>query len=314
MKRTGKVLSLALTLALFASLILAALNRQAIYDWSRLRNYSPTLQIAQLADQTTMNDKGRNIFYAQHPELDDRTGFSQRCSGFGEQTIVLGCYTNTRGLAGSIYLFDVQDDRLNGVEEVTAAHEMLHAAYDRLSPKERKHIDQLTQQVADSLTDERIKSTIASYRERDPNVVPNELHSIIGTEVRNLPPELETYYKKYFTNRAQIVTYAEQYEGVLTERRSKADQLEVEINGLKTEIDQLEKTLTDQKDSLDRDRPDIKTQAQADTYNARVAAYNTHIRQLNQLITQHNQKVDEYKANAVEQQELYKSLDSRPTL
>jgi hypothetical protein len=310
MKRFAKLLSFFLTVAIVASSGWALLNRQVIYDWMRLRDYSPTLEIAQLAEQTTMSDKGRKLFYTQHPELDDRDAFSQHCSGFGEQTIVLGCYISNQG----IYLFDIQDQRLDGVEQVTAAHEMLHAAYDRLGSKERQHVDQLTQRVADSLADERIKNTIASYRQRDPNVVPNELHSIVGTEVRSLPPELETYYKKYFTNRAQIVTFAEQYEGALTERRNKADALELEINGLKAEIDVLEKTLAQQKEDLDRDRPAITTQAEANAYNGRVAAYNAHIRELNNLINQHNQKVDEYKANAVEQQELYKSLDSRPTL
>ncbi len=41
------------------------------------------------------------------------------------------------------------------------------------------------------------------------------MHSVLGTEVANLPPALENYYKQYFTNRQAIVNYANQYEGVI---------------------------------------------------------------------------------------------------
>jgi len=301
---------LVVLLVLLGGLGVVWTQRQNIYDWSRLRDYSPSIGITQLATDTTMNDTARKIFYVQHPELNDRDAFNQHCQGFGEHTIVLGCYAPLQG----IYLFDVQDPRLTGVEQVTAAHEMLHAAYDRLSNNDRKHIDVLTQQVFEQQTDERLKNTIEAYRQRDPAVVPNELHSIIGTEVRKLPQELEDYYSRYFANRAQIVGFADQYAGVITERRTQADNLELEINGLKNEIDQLEKTLQEQQDDLEHDRAGITTQSQANAFNARVAAYNSYIHQLNDLIARHNQLVDEYKANVVEQQELFKALDSRPTL
>ena len=289
---------------------MAWMQRQAIYDWARLRDYNPSPDVARLATETTMNDTGRHLFYVYHPELNDRATFGQKCTNIDEQTIVLGCYVSNTG----IYLFDVDDPRLEGVEQVTAAHEMLHAAYDRLGATERSKVDLLTQQTLDSLANERIKTTIESYRSRDPGVVPNELHSIIATEVRDIPPELETYYKKYFDNRAQIVAFSERYEGVLTARRTRASTLEIELTGLREEIEQLEKTLADQREQLQHDRPDVDTQEEVASYNTRVNAYNGHIRELNNLISRHNKLVEEYKANAVEQQELFKALDSRPTL
>lgn len=310
MKRTGRVLSLAITVAVFGAAGWAWLNRQAIYDWTRLRDYDPPAAIVQLADATTMNDDGRHLFYVHHPELNDRKAFNQNCSGFGEETIVLGCYVERLG----IYIFDIDDKRLAGVEEVTAAHEMLHAAYERLSEDERKYVDGLTEQAFKSLTDERIKQTIASYRSQGSSVIPNELHSIIGTEVRNIPAELERYYERYFTNRAEVASYSERYEGVLTERRNQSATLELQITGLKHEIDQLEKALSSEQQSLSADRAGVNTQAEADAYNARVAEYNASIRELNVLIRQHNALIEEYKKNALEQQELFNALDSRPTL
>ena len=299
--------------ALFLVLVVALLTwsqRQAIYDWSRLRDYEPPDQIAQLAFDTTMNNSARQLFYVHHPQLNDREDFNANCSGFGEHTIVLGCYVSHQG----IYLFDIDDPRLQGVEQVTAAHEMLHAAYDRLSTSERTHVNDLTEEAFATVADERVKQSIANYRKREPGVVPNELHSIIATEVRNIPPELEAYYKKYFTDRSAIVAFSEKYESLLTARQNKASSLEVQIAGLKQEIEQLEATLATQQRNLERDRPTVNTQPEITAFNARVITYNHDVRTLNNMISQYNALIKEYKEVALEAQDLYKALDSRPTL
>ncbi len=311
MKRFGRFLSATVLVSLIAATGWGLLNRQAVYDWTRLYHYTPPTEIETLATHTTMNDSTRRLFYVQHPELDDRASFNQHCGHFGEVTIVLGCYVSGQGL----YIFNVDDDpRLDGVKEVTTAHEMLHAAYDRLSTEERSRVDLLTEQAFANLTDQRIKDNIASYRQRDPSVVPNELHSILGTEVRQLPPELEAYYQRYFTNRAQIVDYSERYEGELTARRNTATSLENQIASLKNEIEQLEQSLQTERSALERLRPRIHTEEQVAVFNARVDAYNSNISKLNSLIEQHNALVEEYKANALEQQQLFKSLSSQPAL
>ena len=53
---------------------------------------------------------------------------------------MLGCYHSNQD---GIFLYNVQDARLAGVQQVTAAHEMLHAAYDRLSTKDKNYVDGL---------------------------------------------------------------------------------------------------------------------------------------------------------------------------
>lgn len=311
MKRFGRIFSLAVLTGLIGATAWVWINRQDVYDWFRLRDYTAPPPIAQLATDTTMNDDTRRLFYVQHPELNNRAQFNRHCGGISEATIVLGCYISGQG----IYIFDVDDDpRLSGVEQVTTAHELLHAAYDRLSEKERSRIDLLTQQAFENLTDNRIRQNIASYHDRDPSVIPNELHSILGTEVRHLPAELENYYKRYFTNRAQIVAYSERYEGELTRRRNHAASLELQIAGLKTDIEQLESSLQTERAALAQERSNVTTQEQVATFNARVDAYNANVGHLNDLIQQHNALVEEYKANAVEQQELFEALSSQPTL
>lgn len=285
-------------------------RRQDIYDWTRLRNYDPPAEIAQLAFDTTMNNDARKLFYVFRPELNNREEFNRNCSGFGEHSIVLGCFVSRQG----IYLFDIDDSRLHGVEQVTAAHELLHAAYERLGTKERANVDKMTEAAFKKVTDERIKQSINNYRQRDPSVIPNELHSILGTEVRNLPPELENYYKRYFTNRLAIVAFSEKYESSLTERRNTASAIELQISGLRTEIDLLENNLTNERNSLQQIRGGVDTEEEATAYNARVVAYNANVRELNGLIDKHNSLIEQHKEIAIEAQELYQALDSRETL
>jgi len=309
-RSSSGLLSLIFAFSLLSVTIFAWTKKQAIYDWIKLRNYVPPAEIAQLAFDTTMRDSARHIFYVNHPELNTRDEFSKNCGNTGEQTIVLGCYVSNLG----IFLFDVSDPRLEGVEQVTAAHEMLHAAYDRLGRDERARIDTLTAQTFENLNNERIVRTIENYRNRDPSIVPNELHSILGTEVRELPRELEQHYAQYFSNRAVVVTYAEKYETVLTSRRNRAATIEVQLTSLKSEIENLESRLNETRDSLRRDRDGVDTQEEVVAYNQRVNSYNADIRQLNTLIEEHNALVEEYRSVAVETQELYEALDSRPTL
>jgi len=309
--------------SLFVGLFLAGLavfawfNRYDIYDFWRLRGYDPPARVVQLADETTMTDHGRKLFYVNHPELQDKEAFNSSCT-ISEQSIVLGCYV----AQGGIYLFDITDERLNGVQQVTAAHEMLHAAYARLSSSERKRIDELTNSFFANQTDERIKETIQAYQDRDPFVVPNELHSILATEVRSLPLELETYYKQYFKDRQTIVSFSEQYEAAFNEREAKVEAYEKQLESLKISIDNLEKSLVQQEQQLASERARMNALLQSGQnqaynsavpgYNAAVRRYNSDITKIQSLIDSFNRIVAERNAIALEENELLKAIDSRP--
>ncbi len=310
MKTTSRrVGSYLFSLGLLAAVATAWFQRVALYDWWRLRDYSPPAAIVQVVTDSTMTPSARHIFYVYHPELDNRSNFNSHCSAKGEQTIVLGCYVAPVG----IYLYDVKDDRLSGVIEVTAAHEMLHAAYDRLSPKDKDHINQLITQAYAGVTDDRIRANIDNYKKQGADVT-NELHSILGTEVRNLPPELEHYYQRYFTNRSQVVAYSEKYERAFTSLKNQAQQISAQLQALKKTIDALEQQLSQQQAALESDRSSVRTQAEADSFNARVRAYNNQISYLNSLVTQYNSLRDQYNQLAVQQQQLFQAIDSRPTV
>lgn len=290
---------------------------QEIYDWARLRNYTPPTEIAALADATTMNDYGRRLFYVNRPVLQDKQSFNQNCTD-SEESIVLGCYIENKG----IYLFDVQDQRLAGVEEVTAAHEMLHAAYDRLDNEERENIDALTEQAFRTSANERVKKTVEAYRKKDPNVVPNELHSIVATEFRNIPSELEAYYAKYFSNRLAVVDFSEKYEKEFSVREELVSQYKQQLEVLKEQIERLNQELAARADDLsneyillegDRSRVDTEEfNAMARAYNAKVKAYNDDVAAVSRLIDEHNAILEKYNAVVVEENDLIKAIDSRP--
>lgn len=310
-----KISRLVLTILAVSLPVLAFWQRYAIYDEIRLYNYKAPYEIGQLANQASMLPSMTKLFFVNHPTLEDKEVFNNSCKT-AEQTIVLGCYIKGRG----IHLLKVSDSRLNGVEQVTAAHETLHAAYDRLSSSERKKVDDMTAKYIVSTTDQRLKDTIELYRQKDPSAIPNELHSILGTEVRTLPADLENYYKRYFYNRLEVVIYSEQYEQAFTDRKNQISSYDEQLAKLKAQIDNLQTTLTSKSASLISERTrlnGLKDSGQISAYNSavpdfnnRVNQYNLDIDALSSLVSQYNDIVAKRNEIAAQETELTKAIDS----
>ncbi|OGL25903.1 hypothetical protein A3E49_00215 [Candidatus Saccharibacteria bacterium RIFCSPHIGHO2_12_FULL_49_19] len=311
----------AFSIALAVGLLLALWQRQAILDWWRLQSYTPPPEVVALATDTAMTDSARRVFYVNHPELTpNETQFRQDCP-IAEQTIVLGCY---HGPQSGIFIYNVSDIRLDGVEQVTAAHEMLHAQYDRLSSDERESIDRvLVSFYESSVTDERIRKTVDSYRQTEPNDVVNEMHSIFGTEIATLPSELETYYSRYFTDRSRVVDFSARYEAEFASRLGQIAAMDQQVAQLKQSIESQEKSLTDQLAVLENESSKLDFyQGSGDTetynslvpgYNARVQAYNSGVNKLKEDINDYNQLIAERNALAVELKGLEQAIDTRLT-
>lgn len=316
-KRRVPVVSLTLTIIFTSFAVAVYINRFDLMDWWQLRSYVAPNSVATLAAQTTMNKQGKKLFYVNKPAIQEKEAFNSSCRE-NEQTIVLGCYVQNRG----IYVLNVTDVRLDGVEQVTAAHEMLHAAYQRLSLSEKTRINNLVTVAYSSLTDQRIKDNIAAYQAAKADVS-NELHSILGTEVSKLPPELETYYKQYFTDRSKIVAYSEKYETELTSRKNKivADDkvltdLEPKITANNDRLDPLHAELQAQKDRLTalRNAGDYTAyNAGVGPYNAKISSYNSIINQTNDMIAKYRSILSERNGLAQDLTTLTKALDSRIT-
>lgn len=315
-----RVFSYIATFLLLGITVTAWVQRDALFDAWRLRDYTAPAEVSKLADVTTMTDDSRRLFYVYRPAiLDDKATFSTHCTAT-EQTIVLGCYIQRDG----IYLYNVSDERLRGVVEVTAAHELLHAEYDRMSRSERQRVDELTAQVAKNLNDDRLKQTIENYRNKDASVVPNELHSILATEVRDLPDELEAHYKRYFTNRIAIVDLADAYKQAFTAREDEVKSIDNQLTTLKAQIDALNASLETQQASLKTQFEKLQQQkrsgnnaeynAGVPVYNQAVAKYNADVKLQRNLVAQYNELVERRNNLAVEENELIQALDSRETI
>ncbi len=180
-----------------------------------------------------MNDHGKFYLYASQPAIETAADFNTKCSHQEQGSAILGCYTGRY-----IYIYNVTDSKLDGIREVTIAHEMLHAAYDRLDPSEKDRINTLLQtEYAKLKTDKKFADRMAFYERTEPGELNNELHSIVGTEVASISPELESYYKTYFNDRSKVVQLHAAYESVFNDLSARSDALAAQLTSLSTTIE-----------------------------------------------------------------------------
>ena len=294
-------------------------NRDRLTDWWRLRGYTPSATVVSLADQTTMTPYARHMFYINRPQtFSSIPAFRQNCPE-NQDTIVLGCYHSGEN---GIYLYQVPDASLAGVEQVTAAHEMLHAAYGRLSASDRATLDgQLEAYYAHGLTDTQVKAQIKVYQANEPTAMHDEMDSLFGTEIAQLPAPLETYYARYFSDRTKVVAYDQQYQGQFTARQATIAADDARLAADKTIIDSEETSLKAQLAQITADRTRINSYAagnDTERYNAAVPGFNDEVSAYNADITKlradsdaYNQLVTERNQIARQLATLDKALDTR---
>lgn len=184
--------------------------------------------VAAIARTTGMTPEGELIYRASTPDVEDDNAFNQHCSIEGGA--VLGCYYQ-----GDIYVYAVTDERLAGTVDVTAAHEMLHAAYERLSDEERFRIDGLVEEAITQIpADDPVYQDLALY---PADQLADEWHSRLGTEFADLPVELEAHYARYFDDRALVIDLSVRATAVFRELQAQIDALVAEIDSLDAPLD-----------------------------------------------------------------------------
>jgi hypothetical protein len=293
------------------------LKHDPILDWLAARGYEPSAQVERLTVHTTMKPYAKRLFYANRPVLEGKQDFNKHCTDPSEQVAVLGCFTgNRRG----IYLYDVTDPRLDGIEQVTAAHEMLHQAYLRLEGAEKTRINGLLQEYHDLKASQKLKDKIASYKHTEPNELQNEMHSIFGTEASDLPAELEEYYKQYFTDRRNLLVYYTQSQAAFETLRNQITAYDKELEALKAQIDIKKDDLTVREKVLEQRRAQLDAYLAANQveeynaavppFNALVIAYRAEVERTNNLIEEFNRVLAERNTIAVQEHQLEEALDS----
>jgi hypothetical protein len=207
-------------------------NARLIADRQSVADFTPTANITSLVERADMNDVGTFLFYTSHPELNTANEFNTAC-GIRPEQFLLGCYTGE-----TIHLYDVTEERLDGLREVTAAHEMLHAAFDRLDEKSQERLGVLLEEAYEQHGDDpELAERMDAYAVSQPGTRLTELHSIIGTEFTDLDPELETYYERYFTDRSVVVGLHASYMKVFSDLEQQTTDLSNQILALADEIE-----------------------------------------------------------------------------
>lgn len=209
--------------------VLAFQNQQTIRDHFDARNFQSSEAIDRVISHIHLTPTGQRIFLATHPEIQGSEVFNQHCrrSDHGGSGHLLGCFAG-----GSIHLFEVSDDRLNTVVEVTAVHELLHAVYSRLSQRERDSLaKRLTAFYEDRITtDPELEERMSVYTHLSASRFANELHSVLATEVRDLPVWLEDHYAQWLQDRSHILDLFHEYRDVFETVEQEATLLQAQLD------------------------------------------------------------------------------------
>lgn len=314
----GSIIGLAITLLLIVGAAWVLLNRQFVIDQIAVWQFKPSSEVTQLARDTTMTSDGTFIFYATQPEIATADRFNADCKKQEEGNAILGCYKANR-----IFIYNVQDERLNGIKQVTAAHEMLHAVYQRLSEDEKKTVSDELEKIYATTSNAELKKRMEYYDRTEPGQRHNELHSILGTEFSELSPKLEDHYKKYFSERQSVVALYRQYNTKFTANEASRGDLKTELEALSVEIN----TLKNQYDTnLNQINNDIETfnararsgafsgQAQFQTERSALLAKAESVKSERQAISDkialYEEKRQKYNALVDESNSMTKALDS----
>lgn len=299
--------------------IYLTLNRQQVLDAFHFWTYHPTAEVTAVAQRTAFTDSGLFTFYAVRPEIETGQQFNTNCGHKEQGTAILGCYVNDH-----IYLYNVTDSRLNGIKEVTAAHEMLHAVYQRMSEDERTQVNALVESEYKKLSnDPAYTERMAFYARTEPGERDNELHSIIGTEVANISPELEQHYAKYFNNRQQVVQLFNSYNSVFLALDKQAKTLSAQLDALSKKIDSDSVQYNADVKNLNQDISDFNQRAATgqfsseSDFSAQRQALQRRVDGVNSMRTLINNEIDRYETlrkqyneTVTESNNLYQSIDS----
>ena len=310
-----KIIKPILLLALIVVAAAIALNRQWLYDFWRGKTYVATPEMAKIRSSLNLTGEGEFLFNASQPELNSKDDFNARCRRENDEKAILGCYTED-----NIYVYNITEQELDGIRELTSAHELLHAVFARMSESEKSTLKPYLDQVYKE-NEENLKEDLSNYIEEEKF---EELYVRAGTEIKNLPLVLENHYSKYFQNQDQVVEFYDKYIVVFRELESELQQLEEEMNAL---AEQIELNTTDYDRRVSQLNADIISfnscanvagcfKSEADFYARRNAlvgeqsALEQLYNEINSLIDSYNAKVEAYNADIIRSEKLNTIINS----
>lgn len=303
-------------LIIIAIISVAIINRNWIYDWWRGINYKPSAEMAAIQDSLKLTDRGNFIFKASHPTLDDSETFNASCkSAHSGELAVLGCYTEDE-----IHVYNIQSEELKGIRELTTAHELLHANWKRMS-KNDKHTLLNELNTIDINTNDKLTQELNNYSTDQQS---EELYVRAGTEIKDLPSNLEKHYGDIFQNQDLIVSYYDSYITVFLEIETEMNQLMSEMQSIQQEIDNTTIEYEQRASQLSAAVTSFNICAEQagcfkseyDFYSKRAnllneqSALETIYNHINTLIDEYNIRVEKYNADVTRTDKLNQAINS----
>lgn len=213
------------------------LRRQAFWLIRDQASYynSPELNdsFAQITQQLNLTKEGERLLVVSQPSLETAAQFNQNCPNREATSYILGCFNQ-----GKIFVYDVPNSELVNAIPVTTAHELLHAAWERMSVADRTELEPILEENYRKNRNEELDRRMEMYAETEPGQRSNELHSILGSEFTDLTPELEEHYRRWFANRQTVAQIHQAFKEKFLSLERQSDQLLAEMNRLRSEAEQ----------------------------------------------------------------------------
>ena len=305
---------------LFLGLVIVAmavvfLNRQWFLDFFRGMQYKPSVEMSAIRDSLQLTDRGNFLFNAAQPELEESDVFNAYCRTGDEEIAILGCYT-----ADNIYIYNITEKELDGIRELTTAHELLHVVFARMPEGEKGDLKQALDKV---YTDNKdiLEGDLESYDEAERF---EELYVRAGTEVKKLPDVLEKHYAAVFKDQDKIVDYYNKYIAVFREIKAEFDKLSSEMETLNQTIEQKTKEYEIGAAQLNAEIGEFNACAEtagcfsseyvfwtrrSNLINQQTQLDNAY-NEINALIDQYNDDVEKYNANVMRNDKLNSIINS----
>lgn len=311
-----RVLWFGMVLLILVAGLLVIFNRDWIVDWWKGLSYQPSGEMARIMNDLKLTGRGEFLFKASGPKLSESEEFNAKCRDvLSDEMAVLGCY-----VGGDVFVYNIQSKELDGIRELTTAHELLHAVWARMSNAEKEGmLGDLRKVYQDN--QEQLSKELDNYVSEQTQ---EELYVRAGTEVKNLPEKLEKHYAEIFSDQDLVVGFYDKYIGVFLEIEAEMDKLKAEMDGIQVQIDNLTKEYEQGVANLNAEIASFNRCAETAgcfgsesefyarrgelvaTQGALEAQYN----QINALINEYNVRVEKYNADVTRTEKLNRVINS----
>lgn len=305
-------------IVIFVCIIIAAtqINYSAIVDNISSIGYEMSPELADIVDDIKLTRDGERILMATRPELQEAEEFNQNCVSGDSESATLGCYSNNR-----IFIYNIVRSELEGIRQVTLAHELLHAVWARMTDSERRELHDSLDSIYQ--TEESIREHMKLY---SPDGYYDELHSTIGSQISpdKLSEPLRNHYAKYFTNQSKLAEFYDGYNAQFKVASDRIKELEKEIAERKDAVIKKQEEYMLNNSILSNDINDFNARARNGSFESveqfhqerealiqRQSVQRAAYQEIMNYISDTNALVNEYNNNIARKTSLYKSIDSK---